>query len=376
MRLRARLASGAACGLLLLAAGCQTSKSSNPTAPTVAGPIPGVTISAPVMLEPAQGSKFKDTEQPIRLVVQNATTNGVRALSYTFEVATGSDFSNKVFSRGGVPPGDGGKTSIQVDHLDNGRAYYWRAWAEDGANTGTAATAGFEIYPPAAVNPPTPIAPVNNAVAPSLSPSITVGDASIVGPVGPLAYEFQVATDQAFTKLVSAGIIGEGPGQTTFHSSALTASATLYWRVRASDGQTTSAWSPTQVFRTPAPPAPAPSPAPAPAPGGNCVSSDPLAIITCERNKYGHMSTSQLVTFLQSSARSLTSNRISGAPFGVLRKSSGNSCNGYSCDIICTGQGTGQKQWDVLGDSDGAQTPSWNGPATYPNIRVDVCEIQ
>ena len=41
----------------------------------------------PAMLEPAQGFKFKESEQPIRLVIQNATTNGVRPLTYTFEVA-------------------------------------------------------------------------------------------------------------------------------------------------------------------------------------------------------------------------------------------------------------------------------------------------
>src|SRR3954471_18643171 len=134
-----------ACGLLLLGtAACETAKSSTPTAPTVAGPIPGVTITAPVMLEPAQGFKFRESEQPIRLVVQNATTSGVRALTYTFEVSGDTGFSSKVFSRSGVAPGDG-KTSVQIDRLEIGRAYYWRAWAEDGANTGTIATAGFEI---------------------------------------------------------------------------------------------------------------------------------------------------------------------------------------------------------------------------------------
>jgi hypothetical protein len=47
------------CGLLVLAlGGCQTSKSSTPTAPTVAGPIAGVTITAPVLLSPSQGFKF------------------------------------------------------------------------------------------------------------------------------------------------------------------------------------------------------------------------------------------------------------------------------------------------------------------------------
>jgi hypothetical protein len=362
------------CGLLVLGlGGCEASKSANPTAPTVAGPIPGVNISAPVMLEPAQGFKFKESEQPIRLVVQNATTSGVRALTYTFEVASDSGFTTKVFSRSNVAPGDG-KTSVQIDRLDIGRAYYWRAWAEDGANTGTAATAGFEIYPKPAVSAPTPVSPVNNAMASSLSPVITAANATWVGPVGGLTYEFQVAKDQTFSLLAAAGIVNEGSGQTTFTSSPLTASATMFWRVRASDGETTSSWSVTQGFRTPAP-APPPPPPP-PGGGGACVSGNPQAIVSCERAKYGHMSATDTVNFLVSTTHSLASNGISGAPFGILRKTGGSSCNGYSCDIICSGQGNGQKQWDVLGDAEGAQVPAWNGPSTVPNIRVDVCDIK
>ena len=88
------------------------------------------------------------------------------------------------------------------------------------------------------------------------------------------------------------------------------------------------------------------------------------------------MSASATVNFLIATAQSLTRNAIAGAPFGVLRKGGGTNCNGYSCDIICAGQGNSQKQWDVLGDSDGAQTPSWNGPDMVPNIRVDTCEIK
>src|SRR3954471_20150190 len=108
------------CVLLALSLGaCQTSKSSNPTAPTVAGPIPGVNISAPALLEPAQGFKFKESEQPIRLVIQNSTTNGVRPLTYTFEVASDTGFSTKVFSRSNVTPGDG-KTTVQIDKLEIG----------------------------------------------------------------------------------------------------------------------------------------------------------------------------------------------------------------------------------------------------------------
>ena len=74
--------------------------------------------------------------------------------------------------------------------------------------------------------------------------------------------------------------------------------------------------------------------------------------------------------------RSLNANRIGGGPFGILRKGSGSNCGGYSCDIICAGQGNSQRQWDVLSDAEGAQTPKWSGPETVPHIRVDACEIQ
>jgi hypothetical protein len=364
--------------LLLPLTACQAQKSANPLSPAIAGPISGVSISAPGLLQPTQGFKFKDTQQPIQLVVQNATTTGVRPLSYTFDVATDAAFSNKVFSRAGVAPGDG-KTTVQIDMLPIGQSYFWRARAEDGANTGDFASAAFDIFPKAAVNPPAAIAPINNAVAASTTPALTVSDASIVGPVGPLTYEFQVASDQAFSQLVAAGIIAEGAGQTTFHSSALAASATFFWRVRASDGQTTSNWSGVQAFRTPA--APAPGPTPNPTPGAACVSSDPLTLIACQRNKFGHMTANDEFNFLVAAAKSLTSNGIPGGPFGLLRKTGGTNCNGFSCDIICSGQNSSQKQWDVLGDADpwpggGAQTPSWNGPSTVPNIRTDVCSIQ
>lgn len=280
-------------GVLLLAlGGCQTSKSSTPTAPTVAGPIPGVNISAPVMLEPAQGFKFKENEQPIRLVIQNATTNGVRPLTYQFQVATDPGFSAQVFSVANVVPGANGRTTVQVDRLEIGRAYYWRVWADDGANTGATAIAGFEIHPKPAVTPPGPIAPINNELITTTTPAIRVNNATFVGPVGPLAYEFQVATDQSFTKLVAASIVAQGAGQTTFNSSPLAYGSTMFWRTRASDGETTSAWTATQSFRTPAPPAPAPTPTPTPpAPppgggGGSCALPTGPQIIACIQAKY------------------------------------------------------------------------------------------
>jgi len=66
---------------------------------------------------------------------------------------------------------------------------------------------------------------------------------------------------------------------------------------------------------------------------------------------------------------------LSFASYGLLRKTGGSSCGGYSCDIICIGSGTSQQQYDILVDSDGTQGPIWSGPATYPSIRVDSCDL-
>ena len=85
------------------------------------------------------------------------------------------------------------------------------------------------------------------------------------------------------------------------------------------------------------------------------------------------MSSNTKVSFLRSVATDLNAAHIAPGGFGLLRKTGGSNCSGFSCDIICAGQGNAQKQWDVLSDSDGAASPAWNGPATVPNIRIDTC---
>ena len=56
--------------------GCEATKSSNPLAPTVAGPIPGVNITAPAVVDPSSGAKIPMDKQPITLTVVNASTIG------------------------------------------------------------------------------------------------------------------------------------------------------------------------------------------------------------------------------------------------------------------------------------------------------------
>jgi hypothetical protein len=79
-----------------------------------------------------------------------------------------------------------------------------------------------------------------------------------------------------------------------------------------------------------------------------------------------------IVSFLKSLAASLNANGISGGPFGILVKDGGHNCNGYSCDIICSGNGSSQRQWDVLVDAGGQSLPVWQ---SLSQIAVRPCEI-
>lgn len=115
-------------------------------------------------------------------------------------------------------------------------------------------------------------------------------------------------------------------------------------------------------------------PAPPPTPITGCATfRTGLEIVTCNRAKWGTMSQDDIVNFLKSVARDLNSAKIAGYPFGILRKTGGNNCLGYACDIVCAGNGTSQRQWDVLVNTEGTQAPTWR-PVT--SIRRDTCEIQ
>ena len=251
--LKRMIAVAGGCAIAIALTGCDVAKSSNPLAPTVAGPIPGVNITAPAVVDPSTGAKIPVDKQPITLTVVNASTNGVRPLSYVFDIATDADFTNKVFSRDGVTPGEG-RTSLRLpDALATGRSYYWRARAQDGANTGPYTTAvNFNVFTPVIINTPTPIAPLPSATVDSIHPTFIVANATSSGPVGPLSYQVQVADTSAFANVFAIGTQAEQPGQTSVTPpQALTPGAVYYWRARAFDPTTTGNWSQTLSFSTP-----------------------------------------------------------------------------------------------------------------------------
>ena len=245
----------AAMATALLMTACAASKSSNPLSPEVAGPIPGINISAPRVMVPSVGAKIAVDGQPVTLTVGNASTNGVRPLSYAFQVATDVNFSSLVFTRDSIAPGDSGQTSLRLpDPLATGRTYYWRAMAQDGANTGPfSPAANFDVFTPIVINAPVLVAPVS-VTADSLHPKFVFNNAVRTGPAGAITYVIEIADNDAFANKFAIWTIAEQAGQTSLTAPQdLPASKQFFWHVKATDPTTSGPFSPTASFQTPAP---------------------------------------------------------------------------------------------------------------------------
>jgi len=371
MKRCSRLVTSVAAAALVAASACEVVKSENPLSPSIAGPIPGVEITPPRPLEPPTGRTFKPKEQPVTLTFENASTSGVRPLYYRLELAADAGFTSMLFTNPSLTPGGDGRTSLTLtDTLPTDRTYYWRVRAEDGANTGPfAAVTHFVVLAPVIIQPPGPLEPIGNGAVTTTTAVLRVANASRTGPAGPITYRFEVARDAGFTQLVAAANVGEQAGQTSW-STAVAYSTSYFWRVKASDPDESSPWSALVAFSTTAAP-------PAPTPGGSCGSTQPQGILECRRSQYGaHMSSGEVVAFLRGSASDINKAGTAGGPWGLLVKTGGLQCDGYSCDILCMGNGSSQVQRDVLLDSDGAQVPVWGAPMTGSQIAVRPCEAQ
>jgi hypothetical protein len=354
-----------------MVAGCESTKSANPLSPTVAGPIPGVNISAPRLLEPGQGWKLETAKQPITLLVENASSNGVRPLFYEFEVAVDSNFQNKAFTQVNVPQGANGRTSLRLPQkLAAGRTYYWRAKAQDGANHGPfTSSTSFQIIVPAVIKAPALLSPIGGTQVAS-SATLQIGNAPTSGPVGKLTYRIELAFNAAFTQMLAVLTIPEGGGSRTTLNASVPGGRTIYWRAKAFDSKGIQGpWSATQLFKSAAGSGGGGGQTPIPT---SCTGlTVPIDILRCHRNKYGHPFTDpEHVSFLRGSMRDFNRVGVLGGGFGLLRKESGNQCGGYSCDVVCRGQGGAQKQYDVLISE---ETPTWSGSPIGGSIRVDTC---
>lgn len=95
-------------------AGCQTSKSANPLSPDVAGPIGGVTITAPKTLEPFVGQTVDADRQPLEFLIENASSTGARPLSLQLQVASDADFQRLVHQSQSISQGGNGRDRKSV----------------------------------------------------------------------------------------------------------------------------------------------------------------------------------------------------------------------------------------------------------------------
>ena len=94
---------------------------------------------------------------------------------------------------------------------------------------------------------------------------------------------------------------------------------------------------------------------------------DAVAIVGCRMEQHGGVDEEEIVELLREIAYDM--NQAFGGEFGLLVKTSGNNCQGYSCDIICEGNGDDQTQFDILIND---EIPAWN-EVSNPTVRP--CEI-
>ena len=254
-------------GLLVAASACEQAKSSNPLSPLLAGPIAGVSITVPVLLEPEPQRAVAVENQPLRFLIENASSNGVRPVRYVFQVASDAMFNVLVHENTNITQGEGGRTSYTLpEPLAPERSYYWRVKADDGANASTFTTGrSFRVFTPVVINRPTLFSPANGATLTTRRPTLETNNASRTGPAGAITYYFQGSDTPVFAENAPTTAVPESSsGRTGFSvPEDLPYSVTFYWRVRAADPEHTGPWSETFSFKTPAAPPPPPPP-----PGG------------------------------------------------------------------------------------------------------------
>ena len=262
-------------GAALVITGCEQVKSANPLSPSIAGPIPGVNITAPLILEPAMGAEVVQEAQPINLLIENASTNGERPLWLRIELASDESFSQVLHQADRVSPGEGGRTSYRMPQLlGTGHTYFWRVQAMDGANTGPYSSVGsFHVVRPVVLDPPTPLEPIGQLS--NNSPTFKVQNGRIEGTTD-VIYRIEVATSPDTSSIIAVLSASPDPsGTTTVSVGDVPAGTTYYWRTYATDGTTQSAYSAGVSFRTADAPSPTPGPGPGPGPSPGPPSPPP-----------------------------------------------------------------------------------------------------
>ena len=271
---------------------CEAEKSRNPLSPSIAGPITGIELSAPIILSPTNGTLIQFDQQPIQLEFNRAVSNGERPFWYEVDVTTDREFSTVTHSASNIQPNRQTAEGYTLDvELNANQAYYWRVRALDGANTGDySESATFEIYTPLQASKPTTVSPNDGARVSTNTPTLVVDNASIAGTANSVQYRFQIATDVGFQIITQSSTVSEGTNTTSTMTDSLEDDTVYYWRSRvivdAREGQVIGEWSNPESFTTPAAETPTPPPdSPAP---GCCPPPNRFVIVQQVANETGY----------------------------------------------------------------------------------------
>ena len=205
------------------------------------GVAPSMSFTSPLATQPLNGATFRFSQQPVTLTISNAVRTGPVVPTYSLEVSTDAGFANKVFTKDGIAEGSGGTTSVQINALAGSTTYYWRSKAVVDGITGQPSPAlTFVVQPQVVITPPTNGSPGDGGNASDSRPTFTVTNAARTGPVGTIFYEFQVSDTSTFSNiLVTSPAVAEQPGATSWTSTIDLAAGSYFWRVRATDPQST-----------------------------------------------------------------------------------------------------------------------------------------
>lgn len=206
--------------------------------------------SAPSLSSPQHGDDV-ETLTPV-LTVNNASDPSDDELTYEFEIYSDIGLTNLIASSEIIEEGRD-VTSWQVlSELSENATYCWRARAYDRILYGVwMFPASFRVNvendPPTA---PTLSSPADNAETDTLTPVLTVNNASDPDSSN-LTYNFEVSLDTEFARIVASEIgIFEGTGTTSWQIPVpLNENTFYYWRTQADDWLIEGPWmSPARFF--------------------------------------------------------------------------------------------------------------------------------
>ncbi|HEX4348662.1 MAG TPA: hypothetical protein VHZ73_13890 [Vicinamibacterales bacterium] len=235
----------------LAAAACGKASPAQPSSTT--GGTAGTSYTAPGGIAPADKAQIAYASQPIFMIISNSAASSGQATSYSFEVATDSAFTQKVYTRDNLSAEQGGGVTHQaIDaKLPGATTYYWHTKVTSGTSVGPyGPTYSFTVGPEIQLGTPAQSLPVNGGD--STTPvTLTTQDVTRSGPASGIQYKFEVSTVSSFTSIAYTATIPETAGSTTATITVTQGAGTvLYWRVTAIDASgITSAISPIWSFK-------------------------------------------------------------------------------------------------------------------------------